>query len=55
MMVHVDEDELKRLRDTERLAREWVEAKGRFHSQIATARLYEHFGKPETWPEGVGK
>ena len=55
MMVHVDEDELKRLRDTERLAREWVEAKGRYHSQIAYARLLEHFGKPAVWPEGVRK
>ncbi|WP_322528939.1 hypothetical protein R5R73_04690 [Salinicola sp. LHM] len=54
MMVHVAEDELKRLRETQALAQAFANAKGRHNSQIAMCRLLEHFGKPAVWPATEG-
>lgn len=46
--------ELQRLQKVERLAQVFVNAKGRYNSQIAMCRLLEHFGKPAVWPTTEG-
>ncbi|GHB30824.1 hypothetical protein [Salinicola rhizosphaerae] len=46
--------EIQALKQVERLARAFANAKGRHNSQIAMCRLLEHFGKPAVWPHVEG-
>lgn len=43
--------DMEQLQETARLAERFVNAKGRYHSQIAMCDLMDHFGKPCVRPE----
>lgn len=49
--IEKDASELERLRATFRLTERFVNAKGRYHSQLAMCDLMEHFGKSCVRPE----
>lgn len=51
MVAVVVPAELERLRATFRLTERFVNAKGRYHSQLAMCDLMEHFGKSCVRPE----
>ncbi|TDX29149.1 hypothetical protein DFO67_108193 [Modicisalibacter xianhensis] len=46
--------EIDELQQVYRLARDFVQAKGRYHSQHAMCDLLEHFGKPCVRPDKQG-